>query len=134
LIDVVVVYKVDRLTRSLADFAKIVEIFDAAGVSFVSVTRFLDDGRIELDNNPVERAIRPVALGRKNHLFAEPPPVVELRDLIAPTAVEQDEPTATPPTTNATPVNVPSRRIAPAQLAKRWTNFVNIRGRSRTPI
>src|SRR5258707_3145669 len=32
-VDVVVVYKVDRLTRSLADFAKIVEIFDAAGVS-----------------------------------------------------------------------------------------------------
>ena len=31
---------------------------------------FLDDGRIELDNNPVERAIRPIALGRKNHLFA----------------------------------------------------------------
>ena len=39
LIDVVVVYKVDRLTRSLADFAKIVEIFDTAGVSFVSVTQ-----------------------------------------------------------------------------------------------
>jgi DNA invertase Pin-like site-specific DNA recombinase len=39
LIDVVVVYKVDRLTRSLADFAKIVEIFDDAGVSFVSVTQ-----------------------------------------------------------------------------------------------
>jgi site-specific DNA recombinase len=38
-VDVVVVYKVDRLTRSLADFAKIVEIFDAAGVSFVSVTQ-----------------------------------------------------------------------------------------------
>ncbi|MFI4935212.1 MAG: recombinase family protein [Caulobacterales bacterium] len=38
-IDVVVVYKVDRLTRSLADFAKIVEIFDARGVSFVSVTQ-----------------------------------------------------------------------------------------------
>lgn len=32
--------------------------------------RFLHDGRIELDNNPVERAIRPIALGRKNHLFA----------------------------------------------------------------
>jgi transposase len=31
---------------------------------------FLDDGRVDLDNNPVERAIRPVALGRKNHLFA----------------------------------------------------------------
>lgn len=35
-----------------------------------ALTRFLDDGRIELDTNPVERAIRPVALGRKNHLFA----------------------------------------------------------------
>jgi DNA invertase Pin-like site-specific DNA recombinase len=38
-VDVVVVYKVDRLTRSLADFAKIVERFDARGVSFVSVTQ-----------------------------------------------------------------------------------------------
>jgi DNA invertase Pin-like site-specific DNA recombinase len=38
-IDTVVVYKVDRLTRSLADFAKIVEIFDAHAVSFVSVTQ-----------------------------------------------------------------------------------------------
>src|SRR6266849_4931940 len=38
-IDAVVVYKVDRLTRSLADFAKIVEVFDAKGVSFVSVTQ-----------------------------------------------------------------------------------------------
>jgi len=34
------------------------------------LSRFLHDGRIELDTNPVERAIRPVALGRKNHLFA----------------------------------------------------------------
>src|SRR5208282_2457298 len=39
LIDVVVVYKVDRLTRSLADFAKMVEVFDAHGVSFVAVTQ-----------------------------------------------------------------------------------------------
>jgi DNA invertase Pin-like site-specific DNA recombinase len=38
-IDVVVVYKVDRLTRSLADFAKMVEIFDAHNVSFVAVTQ-----------------------------------------------------------------------------------------------
>ncbi|MDO8589227.1 MAG: recombinase family protein [Armatimonadota bacterium] len=38
-VDVVVVYKVDRLTRSLADFAKMVEVFDAQGVSFVSVTQ-----------------------------------------------------------------------------------------------
>jgi hypothetical protein len=35
-----------------------------------ALCRFLDDGRIELDNNTVERAIRPIALGRKNHLFA----------------------------------------------------------------
>src|SRR5215217_543986 len=39
LIDVVVVYKVDRLTRSLTDFAKLVELFDEHGVSFVSVTQ-----------------------------------------------------------------------------------------------
>jgi len=39
LIDAVVVYKVDRLTRSLADFAKMVEVFDAQGVSFVAVTQ-----------------------------------------------------------------------------------------------
>jgi site-specific DNA recombinase len=38
-IDVVVVYKVDRLTRSLADFAKIVQVFDSDNVSFVSVTQ-----------------------------------------------------------------------------------------------
>jgi site-specific DNA recombinase len=38
-IDVVVVYKVDRLTRSLTGFAKLVEIFDEYGVSFVSVTQ-----------------------------------------------------------------------------------------------
>ena len=39
LVDVVMVYKVDRLTRSLADFAKMVELFDAHGVSFVAVTQ-----------------------------------------------------------------------------------------------
>jgi site-specific DNA recombinase len=38
-IDVIVVYKVDRLTRSLADFAKLVELFDKHNVSFVSVTQ-----------------------------------------------------------------------------------------------
>ena len=39
LIDVIVVYKVDRLTRALSDFAKLVELFDGHGVSFVSVTQ-----------------------------------------------------------------------------------------------
>ena len=38
-IDVIVVYKVDRLTRSLADFAKLLELFDAHCVSFISVTQ-----------------------------------------------------------------------------------------------
>jgi site-specific DNA recombinase len=39
LVDAVVVYKVDRLTRALADFAKMVEVFDARGVSFLAVTQ-----------------------------------------------------------------------------------------------
>src|SRR5712671_6768886 len=38
-VDTVVVYKVDRLTRSLTDFSKIIEVFDSHGVSFVSVTQ-----------------------------------------------------------------------------------------------
>ena len=37
---------------------------------WTALTRYADDGRIEIDNNPVERAIRPIALGRKNWLFA----------------------------------------------------------------
>jgi Resolvase, N terminal domain len=52
-IDVIVVYKVDRLTRSLADFAKLVELFDGHGVSFVSVTQQLNTttsmGRLTLN-------------------------------------------------------------------------------------
>ena len=38
-VDIVVVYKIDRLTRSLMDFAKLVEVFDEHGVTFVSVTQ-----------------------------------------------------------------------------------------------
>src|SRR3546814_5445312 len=38
-IDIVVVYKIDRLTRSFPDFARLVEVFDRHGVSFVSVTQ-----------------------------------------------------------------------------------------------
>jgi DNA invertase Pin-like site-specific DNA recombinase len=52
-IDVIVVYKVDRLTRSLADFAKLVEVFDQYNVSFVSVTQQLNTttsmGRLTLN-------------------------------------------------------------------------------------
>ncbi|MDT3683735.1 MAG: recombinase family protein [Pseudorhodoplanes sp.] len=39
LVDVIVVYKIDRLTRSLADFAKLVEVFDARSISFVAITQ-----------------------------------------------------------------------------------------------
>lgn len=52
-IDIIVVYKVDRLTRSLADFAKLVELFDEHDVSFVSVTQSFDTtssmGRLTLN-------------------------------------------------------------------------------------
>jgi site-specific DNA recombinase len=52
-IDVVIVYKVDRLTRSLADFARLVELFDAQAVSFVSVTQHFNTtssmGRLTLN-------------------------------------------------------------------------------------
>ena len=53
LIDIVVVYKVDRLTRSLADFAKLTELFDQHGTSFVSVTQHFNTstsmGRLTLN-------------------------------------------------------------------------------------
>jgi transposase len=50
--------------------AKLAEVMRYALSRWNGLTRFLHDGRVELDTNPVERAIRPVALGRKNHLFA----------------------------------------------------------------
>ncbi len=37
---------------------------------WAALTRYLDDGRFPIDNNPIENAIRPIALGRKNWLFA----------------------------------------------------------------
>lgn len=49
---------------------KLAEAIRYTLVRWAGLCRFLDDGRVELDTNPVERAIRPVALGRKNHLFA----------------------------------------------------------------
>jgi site-specific DNA recombinase len=52
-VDVIVVYKVDRLTRSLSDFAKLVEVFDQSAVSFVSVTQHFNTtssmGRLTLN-------------------------------------------------------------------------------------
>jgi len=73
-VDIVVVYKVDRLTRSLADFARLVELFDAQGVSFVSVTQQFNTtssmGRLTLNMShiidlliyfPPTRRRRPIA-------------------------------------------------------------------------
>ena len=69
-IDVVVVYKVDRLTRALSDFAKLVEVFDRRGVSFVSITQQFNTttsmGRLTLN---VLFVLRPVRAGshRRTH-------------------------------------------------------------------
>ena len=49
---------------------KLAEAIRYALAQWDGLSRFLDDGQVELDTNPVERAIRPVALGRKNYLFA----------------------------------------------------------------
>ena len=50
--------------------SKLAEAIRYALSRWAGLTRYLDDGRIEIDNNVVERAMRPIALGRKNHLFA----------------------------------------------------------------
>jgi len=50
--------------------SKLAEAIRYALSRWEGLTGFLDDGQIEIDNNIVERAIRPLALGRKNHLFA----------------------------------------------------------------
>ena len=61
-IDIVVVYKVDRLTRSLADFAKLVELFDQHAVSFVSITQSFNTtssmGRLTLNVLFILRSVR----------------------------------------------------------------------------
>ena len=71
-IDVVVVYKVDRLTRSLADFTKLVELFDAHGVSFISVTQAFNTtssmGRLTLKGRRGSRRTS----GRLLHLVTRP--------------------------------------------------------------
>jgi Transposase IS66 family len=50
--------------------SKLAEAIRYALSRWEGLTRFIDDGRIELDNNTVERSIRPIALNRKNALFA----------------------------------------------------------------
>ena len=58
-----------QLTR-LPGRSRLAEAIRYALGRWPALTRFLDDGRIDLDTNPVERSIRPVALGRRNALFA----------------------------------------------------------------
>ena len=50
--------------------SKLAEAIRYALSRWEGLTRFIDDGRIELDNNTVERTVRPIALNRKNALFA----------------------------------------------------------------
>ena len=77
-IDVVVVYKIDRLTRSLADFAKLVEIFDARSVSFVAVTQQFNTttsmGRLTLNVllsfRPIRARVSVGASPRQDRRFA----------------------------------------------------------------
>jgi hypothetical protein len=56
--------------ETLSQKSKLAEAIRYALGRWEGLTRFLDDGRVEIDSNVVERAIRPLALGRKNHLFA----------------------------------------------------------------
>ncbi len=55
---------------TISQKTKLAEAIRYALARWVGLTLFLEDGRIELDNNTVERAIRPLALTRKNSLFA----------------------------------------------------------------
>lgn len=60
----------DRQLPQVPGRSGLAEAIRYAIARWAGLKRFLDDGCVELDTNPVERAIRPVALGRKNHLFA----------------------------------------------------------------
>ncbi|WP_439650916.1 IS66 family transposase [Longitalea arenae] len=51
-----------------APLAKRWRIASSGGISYLYI--YITDGRLKIDNNPVENSIRPVALGRKNYLFA----------------------------------------------------------------
>jgi hypothetical protein len=78
-LDLVVIYKVDRLTRSLSDFAKLVETFDAHDVSFVSITQHFNTttsmGRLR--STSASLVFQPQMIGSKagrtRRHFSEPP-------------------------------------------------------------
>jgi hypothetical protein len=56
--------------RALSRKSALAEAIRYALVRWAALTRYIDDGRIEIDNKTAERALRGVALGRKNYLFA----------------------------------------------------------------
>lgn len=60
----------DDALRRLSPKSEMAKAIAYGRKRWVALTRFLDDGRLEIDNNIAERAIRSVALGRKNWLFA----------------------------------------------------------------
>lgn len=62
--------RLERQLRRVPARSGLAEGIRYALARWEALCRFLDDGRIELDTNTVERAIRPITLGRKNHLFA----------------------------------------------------------------
>jgi transposase len=62
-----------HLTQALGEISAVAPLAGAIKYTlghWAGLTRFLDDGRIEVDSNTVERSMRPIALGRKNSLFA----------------------------------------------------------------
>ncbi len=61
---------VDAKREIVSQKSKLAEAIRYALSRWEGLSRFLDDGRVELDSNVVERAIRPLALNRKNGLFA----------------------------------------------------------------
>ena len=62
--------EIDARSRQVSAKSKLGEAIRYALTRWDGLSRFLDDGRIDLDNNAVERSIRPLALNRKNALFA----------------------------------------------------------------
>jgi hypothetical protein len=59
----------EKTLRLLSPKSETAEAIRYALSRWRALTRFVDDGRIEIDNSAAERALRPVALGRKNYLF-----------------------------------------------------------------
>jgi Resolvase, N terminal domain len=86
-VGIVVVYKVDRLTRSLTDFAKLVELFDQYGVSFVSITQSFNTtssmGRLTT-------RLRPRHVVPKSAQAYEPEVLVKVREWISPALASPD--------------------------------------------